>query len=90
MADYEEPDLIDNSRSMKLGFFELTLGSIRDQSSQIQKSFAYTCNARHGSVLMCSDTKQCRYCTPIEEHEDDHPLFWRGNVPIYRPDLSWK
>lgn len=76
--------------SMKIGFVELNYGSIKDQSQQIQKSFKWVCRGRHDCVLMCSDEKHCRYCVEIEEHEDDHPLFWRGNVPICREDGSWK
>jgi len=75
---------------MKLGFYQVMAGSITDQSDQIRKAFTHMCRGRHEGVLMCSDEKRCRYCTPIEEHEEDHPLFWKGNRPVYNEDGSWK
>jgi len=75
---------------MRLGFFDLMAPSMKDQSDQLCTPFKWSCTGRHATVSMFSDEKRCRYCKPREEHEDDHPLFWRGNQPIYREDLSWE
>jgi hypothetical protein len=80
----------DTDNPFKHEFFRVLAGSIKDQSDQVRKPFEWTCRGRHPSVLMFNDQKRCRYCKPSEEHEDDHPLFWRGGQPIYNDDLSWK
>lgn len=67
------------------------LNSVKDQSHLNESGpFKWTCISRHPEVMMFSNQKRCRYCKPTEIHEDDHPLFWRGNRPIYNDDLSWK
>ena len=53
------------------------LDSIKDQSHREVSSFRWTCIARHPDAMMFSDQKRCRYCKSTEEHEDDHPLYWK-------------
>lgn len=87
MADY---DAWTTGSSMKLSFHQLMKGSIGDNHHKLFKGFEWACHGRHAGVQMCSHEKRCRYCKPTEEHEEDHPLFWRGNRSIYNEDGSWK
>lgn len=86
----EEIKRVADPDSVKLNVIQLASMGIADQSHALATPFKWKCNARHFMVTDFGDEKRCRYCQSIEEHEVDHPLFWRGNIPIYREDLSWK
>ena len=74
---------------MRLSLYQL-LGSVRDRSADKFTPFKWKCNGRHHAITEYADEKRCRYCEPIEIPEEDHPLFWRGNTPIYNGDMTWR